>query len=165
MPGWIRTKMLRRLNINTCVSISVLMIIDCALIFVYGDKLIPKHGTRYRMRIKILRCYLRKIIHILIKFKEQIWILRKTAEYMLIIHVNWLFQACWLFDAPTGLTFKNCNAFCPQCIDVYCFISEQTVTFPDIINWLVFITEMKSVYCAVRTGPLNKPACASSLNG
>jgi len=69
MPGWIRiTKMLRRLNINTCVSIIVLMIIDCALIFVNYDTLILKHGTRYRMRIKILRCYWRKIIHILIKF-------------------------------------------------------------------------------------------------
>ena len=31
------------------------------------------------------------------------------------------------------------------------------------INWLVFITEMKSVYCAVRTGSLNKAVCASYL--
>jgi hypothetical protein len=30
---------------------------------------------------------------------------------------------------------------------------------------LVFITEMKSVYSAVRTGSLNKAVCASSLNG
>jgi len=30
------------------------------------------------------------------------------------------------------------------------------------INWLVFITEMKSVYSAVRTGSLNKAVCASS---
>jgi hypothetical protein len=29
---------------------------------------------------------------------------------------------------------------------------------------LVFITEMKSVYCAVRTGCLNKAVCASSLS-
>jgi len=28
---------------------------------------------------------------------------------------------------------------------------------------LVFITEMKSVYSAVRTGALNKAVCASSL--
>jgi len=32
-----------------------------------------------------------------------------------------------------------------------------------IINWLVFITEMKSVYSAVRTGSLNIAVCASSL--
>jgi hypothetical protein len=30
---------------------------------------------------------------------------------------------------------------------------------------LVFITEMKSVYSAVRTGSLNKVVCASSLKG
>jgi hypothetical protein len=34
---------------------------------------------------------------------------------------------------------------------------EQTAIFTTyIINWLVFITEMKSVYSAVRTGSLNK---------
>ena len=33
------------------------------------------------------------------------------------------------------------------------------------INWLVFITEMKSVYCEVRTGSLNKAVRASSLKG
>ena len=31
------------------------------------------------------------------------------------------------------------------------------------IKWLVFITEMKSVYSAVRTGSLNKAVCASSI--
>jgi hypothetical protein len=37
------------------------------------------------------------------------------------------------------------------------FISEQTTNFAlDNINCLVFITYMKSVYCAVRTGPLTK---------
>jgi hypothetical protein len=30
---------------------------------------------------------------------------------------------------------------------------------------LVFITEMKSVYSAVRTGPLNKAVCASAVKG
>jgi hypothetical protein len=32
-------------------------------------------------------------------------------------------------------------------------------------NWLVFITEMKSVYSAVRTGYLNKAVCAWALKG
>jgi len=46
------------------------------------------------------------------------------------------------------------------------FIWEQTATCATYcINWLVFITEMKSVYSAVRTGALNKAVCASSLNG
>jgi hypothetical protein len=33
------------------------------------------------------------------------------------------------------------------------------------INCLVFITDIKSVYSAVRTGSLNKAVCASSLKG
>ena len=46
----------------------------------------------------------------------------------------------------------------------FVFISEQTATSTAYtINWLVFITEMKSVYSAVRTGSLNKAVCASSL--
>jgi len=44
------------------------------------------------------------------------------------------------------------------------FIWEQTATCATYsINWLVFITEMKSVYSAVRTGSLNKAVCALSL--
>jgi len=43
---------------------------------------------------------------------------------------------------------------------------EQTATCATYsINWLVFITQMKSVYSAVRTGSLNKAVCASSLKG
>jgi len=48
----------------------------------------------------------------------------------------------------------------------FVFISEQTAfSAPYHTNWLVFITEMKSVYSAVRTGSLNKAVCASSLKG
>jgi len=48
----------------------------------------------------------------------------------------------------------------------FVFIWEQTATCATYgINWLVFITEMKSVYSAVRTGSLNKAVCASSLKG
>ena len=48
----------------------------------------------------------------------------------------------------------------------FVFISEQTATCATYsINWLVFITEMKGVYCAVRTGSLNKAVCASYLKG
>jgi len=48
----------------------------------------------------------------------------------------------------------------------FVFIWEQTATCATYsINWLVFITEMNSVYSAVRTGSLNKTVCASSLNG
>ena len=48
----------------------------------------------------------------------------------------------------------------------FVFIWEQTATCATYsINWLVFITEMKSVYSAVRTGSLNKAVCASNLKG
>jgi hypothetical protein len=48
----------------------------------------------------------------------------------------------------------------------FVFIWEQTATCATYsINWLVFITEMKSVYCAVRTGSLTKAVCASYLKG
>ena len=44
----------------------------------------------------------------------------------------------------------------------FVFIWEQTATYaPYSINWLVFITEMKSVYSAARTGSLNKVVCDS----
>ena len=33
------------------------------------------------------------------------------------------------------------------------------------VNLSVFMTEMKSVYSAVRTGSLNKAVCASSVKG
>jgi len=48
----------------------------------------------------------------------------------------------------------------------FVFISEQTATCATYsINVLVFITEMKSVYSAVRTASLNKTVCASSVKG
>jgi len=48
----------------------------------------------------------------------------------------------------------------------FVFIWEQTATCaPYSINWLVFISEKKSVYSAVRTGSLNKAVCVSSLKG
>ena len=48
----------------------------------------------------------------------------------------------------------------------FVFISEHTATFVLCnINRLVFITEMKSFYCAVRAESLNKTVYASSLNG
>jgi len=46
----------------------------------------------------------------------------------------------------------------------FVFIWEQTAVCATYsTNWLVFITEMKSVYSAVRTVSLNKAVCASSL--
>jgi hypothetical protein len=55
--------------------------------------------------------------------------------------------------------------FLPHTV-LMCFVSiwEQTATsVPYNTNWLIFITEMKSVYCAVRNGSLHKAVCASYL--
>jgi hypothetical protein len=49
-----------------------------------------------------------------------------------------------------------------------CFvrISEQTTAFAlYVINWLVFITVVESVYSAVRTDSLYKADYVSSLKG
>ena len=52
----------------------------------------------------------------------------------------------------------------PTVFVCFIFISDQTATCATyIINWSVFITKMKSVYCAVRTGTLNKAVCHSYL--
>jgi hypothetical protein len=45
------------------------------------------------------------------------------------------------------------------------YLSENKQRLLPHINWSVFITEMKSVYSAVRTGSLNKAVCVSSLKG
>ena len=66
----------------------------------------------------------------------------------------------------TSLTFNNCT-FCPHSVFMcFVWISEPTAIISLYsINWLVFITEMKSVNSSVRTGSSNKAVCASSLNG
>jgi len=65
-------------------------------------------------------------------------------------------KAYWLRDAQTDLTFNNCT-LCPHCIYVFCnYLRKTAICATYSINCLVFITETKSVYSAVRTGSLNK---------
>jgi hypothetical protein len=48
----------------------------------------------------------------------------------------------------------------------FVFVRElATISAPYSINYSAFITELKSVYSAVRTGTLNKAVCASSFKG
>ena len=56
----------------------------------------------------------------------------------------------------TSLTFNN-STFCPHTVFMcFVWISQQTAIISLYnINWLVFITETESVYCAVRTECLN----------
>ena len=64
----------------------------------------------------------------------------------------------------TMQTFNNCT-LCPHCIYVFCIYLRINSDLCHAINWLVFITEMESVYSAVRTGSLNEAVCASSVKG
>jgi len=68
---------------------------------------------------------------------------------------NYPYKAYRLRDVPTSLTFNN-RTLCPHCIYVFCIYLKLTATCATYtINWLVFITEIKKNYSAVRTGPLN----------
>jgi len=57
----------------------------------------------------------------------------------------------------TSLTFSN-STFCPHTVFMcFVWILEQTAIISLYnINWLVFVTETQSVYCAVRTEFLNE---------
>jgi hypothetical protein len=52
-----------------------------------------------------------------------------------------------------------------QCIYVFCVDLRTNSDFPLHKIYLFFLTEMKSVYCAVRTVSLNETDYASSLKG
>ena len=67
------------------------------------------------------------------------------------------FKTQWLLRIPVGLTLKN-STICPHSVLMYCIrISEQTTIISLYnLNLLIFTTETESVYCAVRTGCLNK---------
>ena len=73
------------------------------------------------------------------------------------LYLNLRFSIQWILCVPPGLTFRNSN-FCPHSLFThFAWISEQTaITSLYTINWLVFIKETESVYCAVRAKLLNK---------
>jgi len=66
---------------------------------------------------------------------------------------------------PAGLTIKI-SAFCPNSLFMSSvWVSEQTAIISLYsINRLVFITERKFVYCAVRIGSLNLFQVAYGVN-
>ena len=76
------------------------------------------------------------------------------------------FQSLPVTWCTNSSTFNNCTFF-PHCIYVFCIYLRTNNDLWHVINWLVFITEMKWVYSAVRTGSLNKSVCTvrtGSLN-
>jgi hypothetical protein len=70
-----------------------------------------------------------------------------------LVAVYELINVLTILYALPDLTFTN-STFCPH--SVFVWIWEQTAIISSYsINWLVFITEMGCVYCAVRTGSLD----------
>jgi len=65
-------------------------------------------------------------------------------------------MAYWLRDAPT--VFHSTTVRSAHTVFMcFVFIWEQTATFAVyVINWLVFVTVVESVYSAVRTDSLYK---------
>jgi hypothetical protein len=57
--------------------------------------------------------------------------------------------------------FNNCT-LCPFCIYVFCIRLRTKSDLCHLHQKLIgfFITEMKSVYSAVRSGPLNEAVCS-----
>ena len=68
------------------------------------------------------------------------------------------------FYVPQGLKLRN-STWCSLFVECFVRISEQTTTSAlYITDWLVFITVVEGVYCAVRTDSLYK-ADYESLKG
>jgi hypothetical protein len=59
------------------------------------------------------------------------------------------------------------STFCPHSVFMcFVWISEKiAIIFLYSINWMVFIADMESVCCAVRTGSLNKNDYVSLIKG
>jgi hypothetical protein len=89
-------------------------------------------------------------------------------EFLILIAYNQIymypFKTYRLRDAPAGLTFNNCT-LCPHSIYEFYIYLRTNIDLCHLHHKLIFITEMKNVYCAVRTGSLNKAVCTSSLKG
>jgi len=87
------------------------------------------------------------------------------ASFYLQPEVVSQFKTYWLCDVTP--VYHSTTARSAHTVFMCCaFISEQTATCATYcVNWLVFKTEMKSVYSAVRTGALNTAVCASALEG
>ena len=115
--------------------------------------------------------------HIIEEIVRQVDYLPKCFEYIIVHHQEvFCTSSLQYFTVHINLLKPTCHGMHQQfniqqlyalpapylCV----FIWEQTATCATYsINWLVFITEMKSVYCAVRTGSLNTAVCSSSLKG
>ena len=80
----------------------------------------------------------------------------RTAEWSLYVpHSGHYMYHTVVTICTTSLTFNNSTSYPHSVFMCFMWISEQTAIISLYnINWLVFVTQMKIVYCAVRTGSL-----------
>ena len=73
-----------------------------------------------------------------------------------------MFKPNVYYTRQRSKTFNSSTFGLQRAFMCFVYTSEQTPTFTLYsINWLVTITEMESVYCAVRTGPSTKTYVSS----
>ena len=66
---------------------------------------------------------------------------------------------------PDFVSLNSCT-FCPHCIYVFCIYLRTNSDLCHLLYKLIgFYNRDERVYCAVRTGSLNKAVCASYLKG
>ena len=83
---------------------------------------------------------------------------------------NKMFTPYFSLSKPTGYVlhqqFNIQELYARSIFYVFCIYLRTNSDLCHLQHKLIgFITEMKSVYCAVRTGSLNKAVCASSVKG
>jgi hypothetical protein len=83
---------------------------------------------------------------------------REELATMLSLSPTLTFQSLQVTWSTNSLTFSNCSS-APAVFTCW-HLSVKNNDLCHSIKWLVFITEMKSVYSAVRTGSLNTAVCA-----
>ena len=116
-------------------------------------QILPSHSTlQLHTELKYLRRYIEA------KVKAVTWLLRSSVWALTFYSL----LVTWCINS---LIFNN-RRLCPHCIYVFCIYLRTNSDLCHLYHKLIaFITEMKTVYCAVRTGSLNKAVCASYLKG
>jgi len=123
-----------------------------------------------RYHINYFRAVCRTIISTLSAFCQHLPLQHQTTVVTYSISTVQLFIVCHMYGSwfssltpksqvvtiyTTSLTFNN-STFCPHSVFMcFVWISGQTaIIYLYSINWLVFITEIWCVYCAMRTGSM-----------
>ena len=140
--------------------------------FTRSNKPLQKFSVRYlkdktcqEICIQSMNCYWSKIFTATLTRCSYTLSLVSAKSVGFFIHQINLLKPRGYFTYHQGLTFKN-PTWRSLCVECFVRISEQTATFALYsINWLVFITAVESVYCAVRTDSLYKADYVSSLKG